>query len=65
MLDPVIILALDAVQEVPRESAFVTSRAVRMKVGRERPVEFLKGLLILTDEVIGFIKKPSTEQVKY
>lgn len=35
-----------------------------MEVGRERPVEFLKGLLILADELIGFFKKPRTEQVE-
>lgn len=64
MLNPVIILALDSVQEVSRESAFVTSRAVRMEVSRERPVEFLKGLLILANELIGFFKKPCTEQVE-
>lgn len=64
MLDPVIVLALDSVQEVSRESAFVTSRAICMEVGRERPVEFLKGLLILADELIGFFKKPRTKQVE-
>lgn len=64
MLDPVIILALNAVQEIPWESALITSRAIGVEVGREGPVEFLKGLLILADEIIGFVKKPGAEQVK-
>lgn len=65
MFDSIIILALDAVQEVPRESALVTGRAVRMEVGREGPVEFLEGLLILADKLVGFVEEPSTEEVEY